>query len=106
MPTTTRQLPPLDERGHEQDPFNNNCYGTLVDAPYKLVSLPVLDVIDFNERIIRGYEEGSARRTCPPTCRWPARWSPPAPPRCATSATSPRRSPSTSPRTAPAAWTA
>src|SRR3569623_1057317 len=42
----------------DRDPFNNNCYGTLVDAPYKNVKLPVLDVRDFNERIIRGYEEG------------------------------------------------
>ena len=40
------------------DPHNNSCYGTLVDRDYKTVSLPILDVIDFNERIIRGYEEG------------------------------------------------
>jgi pyruvate/2-oxoacid:ferredoxin oxidoreductase beta subunit/NAD-dependent dihydropyrimidine dehydrogenase PreA subunit len=43
-----------------QDPFNNSCYGAIVDTPYKPVNLPVLDVIDFNERIIRGYEEGYA----------------------------------------------
>ena len=43
---------------NERDPYNNNCYGTLVDRPYKLSQLPVLDVHDFNERIIRGYEEG------------------------------------------------
>src|SRR5262245_33490721 len=42
----------------DKDPFNNNCYGTLVDRDYKKVGLPVLDVNDFNERIIRGYEEG------------------------------------------------
>src|SRR5438105_10926350 len=42
----------------ERDPFNNNSYGTLVDTGYKMVSLPVLDVLDFNERIIHGYEEG------------------------------------------------
>jgi pyruvate ferredoxin oxidoreductase beta subunit len=42
----------------EKDPYNNNSFGTLTDAPYKLVNLPVLDVVDFNERIIRGYEEG------------------------------------------------
>jgi pyruvate/2-oxoacid:ferredoxin oxidoreductase beta subunit/NAD-dependent dihydropyrimidine dehydrogenase PreA subunit len=41
-----------------RDPFNNNSYGTLVDSAYKLAALPVLDVLDFNERIIRGYEEG------------------------------------------------
>jgi pyruvate/2-oxoacid:ferredoxin oxidoreductase beta subunit/NAD-dependent dihydropyrimidine dehydrogenase PreA subunit len=43
----------------EKDPFNNNCYGTLVDTAYKGVSLPILDVEDFNERIIRGYEDGT-----------------------------------------------
>ena len=91
---------------NERDPFNNNSYGTLVDSGYKLVSLPVLDVLDFNDRIIRGYEEGWARRTCPPISPSPARSFPPAPRRCATSATSPPRSPNTSPTTAPAAWTA
>jgi pyruvate ferredoxin oxidoreductase beta subunit len=50
---------------HEQDPFNNSCYGSLVDTPYKLVNLPVLDVIDFNERIIRSYEDGSAEKELP-----------------------------------------
>src|SRR5271165_4735946 len=49
----------------ERDPFNNNSYGTIVDQPYKLVSLPVLDVTDFNERIIRGYEEGGGERDLP-----------------------------------------
>jgi pyruvate/2-oxoacid:ferredoxin oxidoreductase beta subunit/NAD-dependent dihydropyrimidine dehydrogenase PreA subunit len=49
----------------ERDPFNNNSYGTIVDQPYKLVSLPVLDVDDFNERIIRGYEEGWGERDLP-----------------------------------------
>src|SRR6187399_3097556 len=49
----------------EKDPFNNNCYGTIVDRPYKPVSLPVLDVHDFNERIIRGYEEGYGERDLP-----------------------------------------
>ncbi|MCC6421309.1 MAG: 4Fe-4S binding protein [Gemmataceae bacterium] len=49
----------------ERDPFNNNSYGTLVDSGYKLVSLPVLDVVDFNERIIRGYEEGWGERDLP-----------------------------------------
>jgi NAD-dependent dihydropyrimidine dehydrogenase PreA subunit len=37
----------------------------LVDANYKLVKLPVLDVNDFNERIIRGYEEGTAEEELP-----------------------------------------
>jgi pyruvate/2-oxoacid:ferredoxin oxidoreductase beta subunit/Pyruvate/2-oxoacid:ferredoxin oxidoreductase delta subunit len=48
-----------------KDPFNNNSYGTLVDSGYKLVSLPVLDVNDFNERIIRGYEEGYGEKDLP-----------------------------------------
>src|SRR6478735_3180174 len=54
----TAEKPPSMNEASDRDPFNNNCYGTLVDRPYKLVSLPVLDVEDFNERIIRGYEEG------------------------------------------------
>jgi len=49
----------------ERDPFNNNSYGTLVDGAYKMVSLPLLDVNDFNERIIRGYEEGWGERDLP-----------------------------------------
>lgn len=49
----------------ERDPFNNNSYGTLVDSGYKLISLPVLDVTDFNERIIRGYEEGYGEKDLP-----------------------------------------
>src|SRR5205814_5869392 len=50
---------------NERDPFNNNSYGTLVDQSYRLVSLPILDVNDFNERIIRGYEEGWGERDLP-----------------------------------------
>src|SRR2546427_8263325 len=50
---------------NERDPFNNNSYGTLVDSKYKLVNLPVLDVNDFNERIIRAYEEGWGERDLP-----------------------------------------
>src|SRR6266568_2065642 len=49
----------------ERHPFNHNSYGTLVDQAYKMVSLPVLDVNDFNERIIRGYEEGWGERDLP-----------------------------------------
>src|SRR5437660_6470309 len=48
-----------------RDTFNNNSYGTLVDSGYKLISLPVLDVLDFNERIIRGYEEGYGEKELP-----------------------------------------
>src|SRR6202790_1780453 len=49
----------------ERDPFNNNSYGTIVDSGYKMVSLPVLDVVDFNERVIRGYEEGWGEKDLP-----------------------------------------
>ena len=50
---------------HDKDPFNNNSYGTLVDTGYKMVSLPILDVNDFNDRIIREYEEGDAEYGLP-----------------------------------------
>ncbi|MDZ4784339.1 MAG: thiamine pyrophosphate-dependent enzyme [Planctomycetia bacterium] len=50
---------------NDRDPYNNNCYGTLVDSGYKLVNLPILDVVDFNERVIRGYEEGTAEKKMP-----------------------------------------
>ena len=48
-----------------RDPFNNNSYGTLQDSGYLQVTLPVLDVNDFNERIIRGYEEGYGEKELP-----------------------------------------
>jgi NAD-dependent dihydropyrimidine dehydrogenase PreA subunit len=48
-----------------RDPYNNNCYGTLVDTDYKRIQLPILDVGDFNERIIREYEEGTAEEGLP-----------------------------------------
>src|SRR5262245_12860305 len=57
-------VPSMNE-ANERDPYNNNCYGTLVDAPYKLVSLPVLNVNDFNDRVIRAYEEGTAEKGLP-----------------------------------------
>src|SRR5882757_5095752 len=62
--STAANIPSLNE-GNERDPYNNNSYGTLVDSEYKLVSLPILDVNDFNNRIIRGYEDGSAERHLP-----------------------------------------
>ena len=40
-------------------------YGTLVDRTYKPVALEILDVRDFNERIVRGYEEGDAEKGLP-----------------------------------------
>jgi pyruvate ferredoxin oxidoreductase beta subunit len=48
-----------------RDPHNNNSYGTLIDQPYRKVELPVLDVVDFNERIIRAYEQGTAEKGLP-----------------------------------------
>src|SRR5438105_3814547 len=65
MIATNGERKPSMNEASEKDPFNNNCYGTLVDTPYKLVSLPVLDVNDFNERIIHGYEEGYGENALP-----------------------------------------
>jgi pyruvate ferredoxin oxidoreductase beta subunit len=62
--TNGASAPSMNE-ATEKDPFNNNSYGTLVDSGYKLISLPVLDVLDFNERIIRGYEEGYGEKELP-----------------------------------------
>src|SRR5436309_1679886 len=59
------QTKPSMNEANERDPFNNNSYGTLQDSGYKLVSLTVLDVVDFNERIIRGYEEGYGEKELP-----------------------------------------
>src|SRR5262245_61962348 len=64
MTATPTKLPSLNE-ANERDPYNNNSYGTLVDSGYKQISLPILDVNDFNERIIRGYEEGTAEKGLP-----------------------------------------
>src|SRR5215831_14024431 len=63
--TTNGAVKPSMNEANERDPFNNNSYGTLVDSGYKMVSLPVLDVLDFNERIIRGYEEGYGEKELP-----------------------------------------
>ena len=67
LTTNAHPLPkvPSMNEASERDPFNNNSYGTLVDHPYKMINLPVLDVTDFNERIIRGYEEGWGERDLP-----------------------------------------
>jgi pyruvate ferredoxin oxidoreductase beta subunit len=64
MTADIKDLPSLNQPT-ERDPLNNNCYGTLTDSEYKLVSLPILDVRDFNERIIRGYEEGYGEKELP-----------------------------------------
>src|SRR5437899_3079395 len=58
MSTTLGVSRPSMNEASERDPFNNNSYGTIVDKPYRLTPLPLLDVNDFNERVIRGYEEG------------------------------------------------
>src|SRR5215472_9876548 len=65
LATTNGSAKSSMNEANERDPFNNNSYGTLVDGGYKLVSLPVLDVTDFNERIIRGYEEGWGEQDLP-----------------------------------------
>ena len=62
---STTELPRSMNESNERDPYNNNSYGTLVDREYVNVSLPVLDVHDFNERIIRGYEEGTGEAELP-----------------------------------------
>jgi len=49
----------------DRDPQNNNSYGTLVDKTYKYAELPVIDVSDFNERVIRGYEDGTGDKSLP-----------------------------------------
>src|SRR5947207_125133 len=65
MSTTLNAPVPSMNEASERVPFNNNSYGTLVDRPYKLVSLPVLDVNLFNENVIRGYEEGWGEKDLP-----------------------------------------
>ncbi|MCA9069496.1 MAG: hypothetical protein KDA84_11255, partial [Planctomycetaceae bacterium] len=49
----------------ERDPHNNNSYGTLVDRDYVNCELPILDVDDFNDRIICGYEKGYGEKLLP-----------------------------------------
>src|SRR5918995_5494918 len=62
---STAELPRSMNEANDRDPHNNNCYGTTVDRPYIGVSLPVLDVHDFNDRIIRGYEDGTGEEELP-----------------------------------------
>ncbi len=61
---TVEQSASMNE-ANQRDPFNNNSYGTLFDSSYKQVELPILDVNDFNERIIRNYEEGYGEKRLP-----------------------------------------
>ena len=57
----------------DRDPHNNNCYGTLLDADYLQAELPVLDVNDFNDRIIQGYEDGTGPDLLPADVSWHCR---------------------------------
>src|SRR5688572_733530 len=61
----TLTAPPSMNDATAHDPFNNNSYGTLVDQPYKLVQLPVLNVSQLNECVVREYEEGDADAVLP-----------------------------------------
>ena len=63
--SATLDKPVSMNESNPRDPFNNNSYGTLQDSGYLQVTLPVLDVNDFNERIIRGYEEGYGEKELP-----------------------------------------
>ena len=58
----TAEHPTSMNEASDHDPHNNNSYGTLVDRSYLDVKLPVLDVNDFNDRVIRGYEDGVAEK--------------------------------------------
>ena len=59
--------PPSMNEVHERDPFNNSCYGHVSRHTLQTgeISIADLDVNDFNERIIRGYEEGYAEKELP-----------------------------------------
>src|SRR5688572_15768323 len=61
----TADLPRSMNEASEHDPYNNNCYGTLVDRGYVEISLPILDVRDFNDRVIRDYEAGHGEKGLP-----------------------------------------
>jgi hypothetical protein len=60
-----KSTPASMNEANERDPYNNNSYGTLVDRPCVDVNLPILDVKDFNERIIHSYEDGTAEKQLP-----------------------------------------
>ncbi len=50
---------------NDRDPYNNNSYGTLVDSGYRKVNLPILDVDEFNDCIIRRTKSGTAEKGLP-----------------------------------------
>lgn len=58
-------IPKSMNEASDRDPHNNNSYGTLVDRPYVDIKLPILDVNDFNDRVIRSYEAGTAASQLP-----------------------------------------
>lgn len=58
----TSDTPASMNQASSRDPYNNNSYGTLVDADYRRIHLPILDVDDFNDRITRAYEDGTAEK--------------------------------------------
>ncbi len=58
----TTDKPQSMNTAHGRDPYNNNSYGTLTDRGYLDVELPVLDVQDFNDRVIRSYEDGTVEK--------------------------------------------
>ena len=61
----TYETKPSMNAANDKDPMNNNSFGTIVDSGYKEVDLKILDVNDFNERIIHGYEEGYGEKKLP-----------------------------------------
>ena len=65
MPAADTSKPRSMNEASERDPHNNNSFGTLVDSEYVDVDLPVIDVHDFNDRIIRTYEAGKGETHLP-----------------------------------------
>ena len=64
---------PMNEAS-ERDPFNNNCYGTLVDAPYKDGQAADARRARLQRPHHPRLRRGRRREgRCPPTCPWPAR---------------------------------
>jgi pyruvate ferredoxin oxidoreductase beta subunit len=62
---TVEEKPINRNEAHDRDPYNNCSYGTLVERDYIRVKLPILDVDDFNNRVIGGYEDGIAEKYLP-----------------------------------------
>ena len=60
---------PSMNEANERDPFNNNCYGTLVDQPYKLVTCRCSTSTTSTSASSAATRKATARRSCRPTCR-------------------------------------